>query len=188
MFGGITGFSEPTFFCCESDACCGPYVAASFSLAYEDASDDTGILAYHVRRNGTLIYAGFGRTGTRECEGVPWARPQGNFFGDGSFRVTAVDLAGNEDDNVVELAITVDCAVAPWMGGTCDGGPPGAPDAAPGAPDASDAPDAGTPGGESDAAGCGCRTMPRTATPWSIVLLLVAWLAGRARVLWFRGA
>jgi hypothetical protein len=124
VFAGLQTIEYGSWHECDSSACCGPYLARYFQLVVPDATDDSGVVGLNVYWNGQLLLASGGLFGAYLCDASGWGvHTLADFIaGTGSIRVTAVDLAGNEDGNATELELAVDCSSAPDAGLGTDGG------------------------------------------------------------------
>jgi hypothetical protein len=181
-FAGLATVTEGTYETCDSSACCGPYGIRRFGLTWGEATDAVGVAAYRVyrlddkgQRQLALETAGKTASGFSLCDGLPSGGGPGfvQLYGAGTFAVTAVDLAGNEDGNTITMTLEPSCTPDPIDAGpdsTADGG---------GHP----ADGGGHPAEPDDDGDCGCRVggRARGAMPAGGWLAMLVVLAARRR-------
>jgi hypothetical protein len=150
---------------------CGPGEGAILDVRHGEASDDSAVAGYHVYFDDQLVSAA-GTRGHAFCDTYPTlGLPDVTFFkrgaGRGRYSVRAVDLAGNEDQNLASVSLDLACApVACRL--TPDAGPPSGPDAPPPA----------LAGGEAEG---GCAVGGGGAASGIWIALLATWSARRRR-------
>lgn len=181
-FAGLGPLGE-TPYSGAGDAACGFFSGIGFQLFWEPATDEATV-AYRIETStGSAAIVLPGEPTPRGyvgCAGSPMVS-LGVLQGSGPFHVTAIDLAGNEDDNTAMASVVSECFPIPYDGGTPmgpDGGPAstdaGARTDGGAARDGGSGPDAGaSAGGSMD--GCGCATAG--ARPRASLLALVAAIA-----------
>jgi hypothetical protein len=125
----VTGGDEPEI--CDDSACCGPNTSLSFGFVWDPATDETpaGELRYDLYGPGdalvqpllpqSSVYA----RGYRVCSGDLIPNDEDGYFAvePGFYTVRAVDLAGNVDDNEVQVEVLASCGEQAGGDGEEDG-------------------------------------------------------------------
>jgi hypothetical protein len=166
-FAGIRSIVTPEREVCTTSGCCGPYTGLGFDIDWDEATDDTGIAAYHIYEGDRRVSV-LGGGGFALCSGhLQGGGPGADFVyaESGRYVVRAVDLAGNEDTNDVGIDLVLDCAA-------------GTP-AAPNTPLDPNTPRAVAGDDDLDGEG-GCAVGGRPAGGWLALFLLLVSLRARA--------
>jgi hypothetical protein len=125
QFAGLKPLVVGAFDRCESSACCGPYVSRHFGMTWTRGQDDVAgqAVRYNLYRVGdagpvaALIDSdGIGLAVSCMGTGV---YPQSQSVQTGTYFVRAVDWAGNEDTNDIQVRVPDDACT----GSSTDGGP-----------------------------------------------------------------
>jgi MYXO-CTERM domain-containing protein len=126
QFAGLSPLIVGAFDRCDSSACCGPYVSRSFGMTWTRGQDDVAgqAVRYNLYRVGdagpiaSLIDSdGIGLAVSCMGTGV---YPQSLMVRTGTYFVRAVDWAGNEDINDIQVRVPDDACT----GSSTDGGSP----------------------------------------------------------------
>ena len=126
QFAGVNPLIVGAFDRCDSSACCGPYVSRSFGITWTRGQDDVAgqAVRYNLYRVGdagpvaSLIDSdGIGLAVSCMGTGV---YPQSLMVRTGTYFVRAVDWAGNEDTNDIQVRVPDDACT----GLSTDGGSP----------------------------------------------------------------
>jgi hypothetical protein len=126
VFAGLDAISVAPLESCSAESCCGPYDLHRVTLSWKAGVDDVAgaNLSYRIyRRDGAELqkivdrHTGTTYQGVSVCSGLvqaEWGHPS---LADGLYVVRALDWAGNEDSNEVDIALSPPCS--PRGGGGC---------------------------------------------------------------------
>jgi hypothetical protein len=113
LFEGLDPITETSFEDCDSGACCGPFSGYHLHFGW-GAALDAGPITFNVYADDVLVLTNVQSTFTfafYSCSGDSGGlRPILQLVPGVEYRVTAVDVAGNEDTNTVVRTADFDCS------------------------------------------------------------------------------